>query len=300
METESKGQGSSVNSDLLRLLDSFSQDSDGIYVPPMPPSSSDQEAERALRERVAALHYDDYLAVVARYHSIPVMDREIDRFLAQMPRGSLILDIGGCWGWHWRRLAARPDVGVVIIDFVRANLLHAQKVLGSLVGGQVALMHADATALPFSRANTSFAGFDGVWTVQAFQHIPDFTQACREAHCVLKPGGYFVNYSLHTTPLSRVIYRVLGKSFHTQGMMNDVPFHLSRASDRQRQIIADIFQGRVIDRYTECLFHPGLLHIAFAGRPGSRIGRFDAFLSNMPLLGQLIARQRSFEIHKSA
>jgi ubiquinone/menaquinone biosynthesis C-methylase UbiE len=300
VETGSKGQGISVNTELFRLLDSFSKDSDGIYVPPMPPSSSDQEAERAARERVAALHYDDYLAVIARYHSIPVMDREIDRFLAQMPRGGLILDIGGCWGWHWRRLAARPDVGVVIIDFVRANLLHAQKVLGSLVGTQVALMHADATALPFAGANASFVGFDGVWTVQAFQHIPNFTQACREAHRVLKPGGYFVNYSLHSTPLSRIIYRVLGKSFHTQGKMNDAPFHLSRASDRQRQIVADIFQGRVIDRYTECLFHPGLLHIGFAGRPDSRIGRFDAFLSNLPSLGQLLARQRSFEIHKSA
>jgi ubiquinone/menaquinone biosynthesis C-methylase UbiE len=281
------------------LLDSFQQDSDGIYSAPVPPSSSDQEAERALRERVAALHYDDYLAEVARYHSVPVMDREIDRFLAQMPRGSLILDIGGCWGWHWRRLAARPDVHVVIIDFVRANLLHAQKVLGSLVGSQVVLMHADATALPFARANASFGGFDGVWTVQAFQHIPDFKLACREAHRVLKAGGYFVNYSLHTTPLSRIVYRMMGKTFHTQGMMTDAPFHLSRASDRQRQIIADIFQGPVLDRYTECLFHPGLLHIGFAGRPDSRIGRIDAFLSNKPWLGQLIARQRSFEVRKS-
>jgi hypothetical protein len=81
--------------------------------------------------------------------------------------------------------------------------------------------------------------------------------------------------------------------------MNDAPFHLSRATDEQRQVVADIFHGRVRDRYTECLFHPGLLHIGFAGRPDSLIGRFDAHLSNMPAIGRLLARQRSFEIRKA-
>ena len=43
----------------------------------------------------------------------------------------------------------RPDVGVLIVDFLRSNLPHGRNVLGDLVGDQVALMHADATALPF-------------------------------------------------------------------------------------------------------------------------------------------------------
>ncbi len=221
----------------------FAQGSDGIYSAPMPSSASDQDDERELRERVAAQHYDSYLAAIAHSHSIPVMDHEVDRFLTKMPQGALILDIGGCWGWHWRRLATtRPDVGVLIIDFVRANLSHAQKVLGPLVGAQVALMHADATALPFLDADAASAGFDGVWTVQAFQHIPDFARACREAHRVLKPGGRFANYSLHTTPLNRTIHRLLGKTFHTAGMVKNA-FHLTRANDSQRQIVADIFGG---------------------------------------------------------
>lgn len=134
-------------------------------------------------------------------YSIPVMSHEVDRFLASMPHGALILDVGGCWDWHWRRLAkSRPDVGVLIIDFVRASLIHAEKVLGSLVGTQVALMHADATALPFTDAGADFPGFDGVWSVQTFQHIPDFSQACHEALRVLKTGGRLENYSLHVTP----------------------------------------------------------------------------------------------------
>ena len=61
----------------------------------------------------------------------------------------------------------RPDVGVLIVDFVRSNLPHARNILGDLVGGQVALMHADATALPFA-VDSSFQDFDGVWTVQTF------------------------------------------------------------------------------------------------------------------------------------
>lgn len=106
-----------------------------------------------------------------------------------MPQGALILDVGGCWGWHWRRLSkTRPDVGVLIVDFVRANLVHAQNVLGELVGDQVALMHADATALPFI-VDSRFKGFNGVWTVQTFQHIPAYDKAVAEAFRVLKGGG---------------------------------------------------------------------------------------------------------------
>lgn len=228
---------------------------DGIYSYTIQTSCSDQHVERESRERVAAQQHDNYLDTLARHHSIPVMDHEVDRFLAKVPQGGLILDIGGCWGWHWRRLAtARPDLGVLIIDFVRGNPIHAQKVLGPLVGTQVALLNADATALPFPDAGAT--GFDGIWTVQTFQHIPDFARACREANRVLKHGGSFVNYSLHITPLNRTVYKLLGKPFHTDGIWKN-NFHLTRANDSQRQIVAGVF-GKVKDRYTECLFHPDL------------------------------------------
>jgi ubiquinone/menaquinone biosynthesis C-methylase UbiE len=207
-----------MHSGLASLLAAggFVRRTDGIYAAPTPTFAQDQDVERELRERVAAQPYDDYMAVIAQSHSIPVMDHEVDRFLATIPRNGIILDAGGCWGWHWRRLAAtRPDVGVVIIDLVRANLLHAKRELGELVGGQVALMHADATALPFSDAGNAWPGFDGVWSVQVFQHIPDFGRACREAHRVLRSGGRFATYSLHITPLNRAIYHLLGKPYHT-------------------------------------------------------------------------------------
>lgn len=276
----------------------FRRDAEGIYLAPTPAGDSPQAEERALREQVAAQRYGDYLSVIARSHSIPVMDYEVDRFLARMPKGALILDIGGCWGWHWRRLAdTRPDVGVLIIDFVRANLLHAKEVLGELVGTQVALMHADATALPFPDAGPASPGFDAVWTVQVFQHIPGFARACSEAHRVLKRGGRFANYSLHITPLNRMIRRLLAKPFHTHGLVKNA-FYLTRANDEQRGVVAAIFGSAVTDRYTECLFHPDL-KLRFTGRLRNPGGRLDARLGDAPWLGRMIARQRAFQVTKA-
>ncbi len=281
----------------LLVNGAFAQGPDGIYSAPMPSSASDQDAERELRERVAAQQYDNYLDTIAHNHSIPVMDHEVDRFLATMPHRALILDIGGCWGWHWRRLATtRPDVGVLIIDFVRANLSHAQKVLGPLVGTQVALMHADATALPFPDANAA-VGFNGIWTVQTFQHIPDFQQVCREAHRVLKAGGRLENYSLHITPIVQLIYRLFGRPYHKGGMIKDL-FHLTRANDGQRHVLSEIFGGPVKNRYTECLFHLDI-KLSSTGRKGNWVGQLDAHLGGFPALGRWLARQRSFAAIKS-
>lgn len=172
-----------------KLLSLQSLDADGIFNG-IVKASQDQATEIKMREGVAAREYDNYFEAIAESHSISVMDHEVDLFLAQIPQSGLIIDIGGCWGWHWRRLAEiRPDIGVLIVDFVRSNLPHARNVLGKLVGNQVALMHADATALPIV-LDENFQGFDGVWTVQTFQHIPAYYKAASEAFRVLKRGGY--------------------------------------------------------------------------------------------------------------
>ena len=271
--------------------------SDGIYSAPFPESSIKQHEEIGYRDAVAARQSDDYMTAVAGSHSIPVMDYEVDRFLSNMPNGALILDIGGCWGWHWRRLAtARPDVGVVIMDFARSNLVHAFRMLGPLVGAQVVLLHADATALPFLDADEVQDGFDGVWTVQALQHVPDFLLACRESRRVLKRGGAFTNFSLHATPLNRLIYAIAGKHYHTEGKL-DGAFHLTRANDEQRRALSGVFSATVNDRYSECLFHPDL-RFSFSGRPGALLGRLDARLGALPWLGRWVARQRGFEVIK--
>ena len=278
------------------LLTPHGVDSDAIYSG-MVGARTDQSAEIELRERVAAEHYDDYLGAISKSHSISVMDHEVDRFLAKMPHGALILDVGGCWGWHWRRLAqTRPDVGVLIVDFVRSNLPHARNVLGDLVGQQVALMHADATALPCV-VGDNFAGFDGVWTVQTFQHIPDFDKAVSEAHRVLKCGGLFVNYSLNVQPPIRWLRRLLGRGYLTKGWV-DGAFWLARASDEQKKCIEGVFGRTVSERWSEILYSPEV-RITAPGRQGNAWGKLDTLLSNnIGFLGWF-ARQRSFYCEKS-
>ena len=278
------------------LLRSHDADSDAIYSG-MTGGRTSQNAEIELRERVAAEHYDDYFEAISRSHSISVMDHEVDLFLTKMPHGALILDVGGCWGWHWRRLAqTRPDVGVLIVDFVRSNLPHARNVLGDLVGQQVALMHADATAIPFV-VGDNFSGFDGVWTVQTCQHIPDFDKAVSEAHRVLKRGGLFVNYSLNVQPPIRWLRRLLGRGYLTKGWV-DGAFWLARASDEQKKCIEGVFGRTVSERWSEILYSPEV-RITAPGKQGSLWGKLDALLSNNVGLLGWFARQRSFQCEKS-
>ncbi len=282
-------------SQLQNVLRPHSADADGIYCS-LSDIVTDQSTEIALRECMAAKRYDNYFDAISRSHSIPVMDHEVDRFLAKMPQDALILDIGGCWGWHWRRLAqTRPDVGVLIIDFVRSNLAHAQNLLGDLVGHQVALMHADATALPFA-IDASFPGFDGIWTVQVFQHIPSFDRTVSEAFRVLKRRGAFANYSLNVQPPVCWIYRLLGKDYITKGWVEGM-FWLARASKEQKGCIEAVFGSTVSERWSEILFSPEL-HFPVPGREGSLLGKLDALLSNNAGFFGWLARQRSFHCEK--
>jgi ubiquinone/menaquinone biosynthesis C-methylase UbiE len=284
-----------MNFQLKNLLGDRRIEPDGIYGG-IRLDLTAQSTEVELRERVAAERYDNYLDALSASHSIPVMDHEVDRFLAAIPRGGLILDVGGCWGWHWRRIAqTRPDVGVLIVDFVRSNLPHARNVLGSLVGYQVGLMHADATALPFT-IDENFAGFDGIWTVQTFQHIPDFDKAVSEACRILKSGGVFANYSLNVQPPIRWLRRLLGKAYLTKGWVEGA-FWLARASDDQKESIAATFGSTVSERYSEILYSPELRFTA-PGRPGSVFGKLDALLSNNAGFLGWFARQRSFHCQK--
>jgi ubiquinone/menaquinone biosynthesis C-methylase UbiE len=284
-----------MNMEMNRLLKEFETDSEGIYVATNG-DTGNQGEEIRLREEVASSQFDNHLDAVSGSHSIPVMDHEVARFLKKMPQGALILDIGGCWGWHWRRIArTRPDVRVIIVDFVRSNLTHAKELLGDLVGRQVWLMHADATALPF-QISDGFEGFDGVWTVQTFQHIPDFRQAVCEAFRVLKSGGFFVNYSLNHQPPIAWLYRVLGKNYVLHGQV-DGAFWLARASDVQRDCVNSIFQTDLRERWTEVLFSPEFRFL-HPGKEGSMLGIIDAWLSNGLGLFGWFARQRSYECRK--
>ena len=253
----------------------------------------EQDEERKLRESVASQDYQDYLDKISNHHSIPVMDREADLFLKKTPPHGIIVDVGGCWGWHWRRMKyIRPDVFVFIVDFVRENLIHARNILGSQINKNIFLVHGDATSLIF-QDNT----FDGWWSVQTLQHIPNFQKAVEGAWRVLKAGGIFANYSLNIQSLVRFVYRVMGKHYHITGQIPGT-FYLSRASDEQLKTVEEIFSNDVQQRFTEILFHPDF-KITSPGKENSIFGEFDAlFFSSNSRVFSSIARQQSFHTCK--
>jgi ubiquinone/menaquinone biosynthesis C-methylase UbiE len=284
-----------MNTFLKIIPNQYKLDSEGIFCNEFHPNS-EQFEEVLLREKVAVGHSTDYLQSISQNHSIPVMDYEIDRFLKKIPFGGVVLDVGGCWGWHWRRLSNnRPDIQVIIVDFVRANLIHARSLLSNLGEDQLALMRADATNLPFV-IGSDFCGFDGVWSVQTFQHIPSFEQAISEVYRVLKVGGVFFNYSLNYQPHIKWIKRFFGRDYQSRGFVEG-NFWLARASSQQKALIEAIFSCTVSDRWTEILFSPEIRFFA-PGRESSLLGSIDSLLSNNTGLLGWLARQRSFECEK--
>lgn len=253
----------------------------------------EQAIEIELRGRVASTIHDQPLTMIAKHHSISVMDFEVARFLRLIPFDGRVIDVGGCWGWHWRKLyQMRPDVQVFIVDFVRANLLQARALLGDAINRSIFLIHGDATFLKFPDAV-----FDGYWSVQTLQHVVRFETAVAEAHRVLKQGGVFASYSLNDQPPIRWLYRVLRRNYVSHGWVEGA-YWLARASAQQVRMLEATFAAKVSERWSEILYKPEL-HASFSGRDGSLAGGLDALLSNdFGFLG-FLARQRSFHCRKS-
>ena len=272
------------------ILSDLKLGDDGIYGYDF--TNVDQTDEIKLRASVGARYYVNYLEEISTHHSIPVMDREVDRFLGGVAKNGLVVDVGGCWGWHWRRISnTRPDVTVFIVDFIRTNLIHARNILGQQIGRNIFLIHGDATQLIFPD-NT----FDGYWSVQTLQHIPDFRKAICEACRVLRPGGVFANYSLNNQSLVRFIYKVFGRQYHIKGNIPKA-FYLARASSVQCDQIRELFSNDVYVRYTEVLFSPEL-GFRNCGK-NSILGTLDRHLSSNLKLLSSIARQKSYHTVKA-
>ena len=138
----------------------------------------EQKMEMETRQQVASLSFDSILNEVSNYHSIPVMDYEIKKFLKFIPENGIILDLGGCWGWHWRNLnKIRPDIKVILVDLIRDNLKIAKKFLDISSQSNIYLYHGNANNLSLDNNI-----IDAVWSVQATQHIPTVEKVYQEIY----------------------------------------------------------------------------------------------------------------------
>jgi ubiquinone/menaquinone biosynthesis C-methylase UbiE len=253
-------------------------------------STISQNIELAKRKKITQLYSSNYLQHIAEHHSIPVMDYEVSSLLKKIPKNSIICDIGGCWGWHWRNISLqRPDVKIVIIDLVYENLLIAKKIIKKNINKQIFLVNDDCSEL---RINKEI--FNIVWTVQTLQHIPKYHKTIKRIFKIIKKGGHLYNYNLNINYLIKIIYKFFNKKYLIKDYNND--FYLERSNINQKKIIEKIFKNYAISRYTELLFHPDLK--IKTGSINNIIGKIDALLSGSLLFKKIFAIQEAFIINK--
>ena len=112
---------------IKKILSNLKVEKDGIYSGKI--INDNQKYEIKIRNK--AYNFNKFskknlLTEISKHHSIQVMDKEINRNTKKIKENSVILDVGGGWGWHWRNIhLQRPDLTVVIIDFSKNNLIHS-------------------------------------------------------------------------------------------------------------------------------------------------------------------------------
>ena len=259
---------------------------DGIYS--TKEWGSGQEQELVLRKLVAERAPSDLILEISIHHSFSVMDREVKRFLQKLPQGATILDVGGCWGWHWRNISkVRPDIKVVIMDFVRENLEQSRYFLSDQINKNIFLVHGDGTKIPFEDQL-----FDGYWAVQTLQHIPVLENALTEAKRVLKPGGCFTMYNLNNPKAIRTLYKALKRKWVDQGVIEGMYF-FRRSGKRDADLVEKVFGNVSPPRFTEVLFTPEL-NLHRPAKPDHWLGWLDARLSSSFWVWSLVARQCAY------
>jgi len=251
-----------------------------------------QEEEYQLRLKVVNEKERFVLDEIAKHHFVDLMDIEVNKFLMTLPNDAIVLDVGGGWGWHWRNLHnIRPDVVIVIVDFVANNLYHVSDFCSEKSLKNIFLINADATSLPFIADS-----FDAYWSVQTLQHIPDFSSVIYESYRVLKQNGKFINYTLNGNLMKKIVYVLFFKKPQSSVYKRNL-FYLSLASPSQRNLISNVFNNRVVYYFSEHLFHPNLM-LTFKPYKSKFIAHIDLLLSRLKFFGRLFARQQVYITYK--
>ena len=251
-----------------------------------------QNKEFIIRKKVAKKNYPNYLKEISLHHSISVMDKEVKKFINLLPKKSIICDIGGSWGWHWRNVSLiRPDIKIVIVDFIFENLLIAKKILKEKINKNIFLINDDCCNF-YIKNNF----FDAIWSVQTLQHIPEYNKILKNIYNQLKNGGYFYNCNLNTNHLVRFIYAIFNKKYVIKGNSNN--YYLERSNKKQKEDLEKVFKNKSLTVYSELLFHPDLK--IYTGSKNNIFGKIDSFLTGECIIKKIFARQEAFLIYKKS
>jgi ubiquinone/menaquinone biosynthesis C-methylase UbiE len=249
-----------------------------------------QKKEFILRKKIAKIKYKNFLKEISYHHSINVMDREVEKFIKLLPKNSIICDIGGSWGWHWRNIdKERPDIKIIIVDLVFENLLIAKKILNNKINKQIFLVNDDCL-----KFNIKKNYFDAVWSVQTIQHIQDYIQVYKKIYYQTKVGGYFYNCNLNKNIIVNFVYSIFKKKYLIRGFNKN--YYLERSSVKQKKSLEKIFKNRAKIIYSELLFHPDLK--IFTGSQNNILGKIDSLLTGSFIIKKIFARQEAFLIKK--
>lgn len=240
-----------------------------------------------LRKRIALKNYENYFDEISNYHSIGVMDREVEIFLKNQKKNSIILDVGCGWCWHWRMLSKlRPDIKIIALDFIKENFIHAKNILGKKNLNQIYFVLED-----FSNNKFPLNSFDAIWSCQAFQHMDQLNKKFKIAHSLLKNSSYFYNFNLNYS-----LFNYLRNLFNIKKQEKIKKFYLlNRDIYYQIKVLSKIFKKKCKLKYNEILFHPELN--LYFGKRDSLISKLDSKLSGFSIL-KYFARQVLIKVKK--
>lgn len=147
--------------------------------------------------------------------------------LANLPRHSQILDVGGGYGGPARTVAEMLDAHVTVLDFTE-EFVRLGTMLTGLTGlsEQVTHQHGDALNMPFADAS-----FDAVWMQNATMNLPDKPRLFQEIHRVLRPGGRLAMQDVLAGPVQPVIFPV--------AWAHDASMSFLRNEEDTRAMLAD-------------------------------------------------------------
>ena len=124
--------------------------------------------------------------------------------VADLARGSRILDVGGGYGGPARTVAELLDAHVTVLDLTEEFIRVGQR-LTELTGlaDKVSHRQGDALNMPFPDGS-----FDAVISQNATMNLPDKPRLFQEIHRVLRPGGRMALQDIMAGPVQPILFPV--------------------------------------------------------------------------------------------